>query len=344
MEATETENANSTKANNIEANIKPAKRKRKIFAAVFIIITVFNVTFHLVMRGRTGSHEAQAVAEPVFSVRSESAEVRTLQAYLEVNANIVSGHQVAVLPDAAGRLVSMRVELGQAVQAGALLAQVDPSRPGAQFALSSVYAPVSGMVVQGPLTVGSTVTTGTTLMTLAVANTIEIEALIPEREVGQLRTGLTAEIRLEAFPGETFSATLTQVAPVLDPVSRTRRIIMRFNQNDPRITSGMFARVRLNTRTYTNVVSIPQDALVEHRGRTIVFVLVDDDAADAGASANVPAAANSPAAQMREVTVGVTVDREVEIQAGLTAGEEVVVQGQQFLADGAKVRVIGRRL
>jgi RND family efflux transporter MFP subunit len=187
------------------------------------------------------------------------------------------------------------------------------------------------MVVSNPMSVGSTVSTGTVLMTIAVADTIEIEALIPEREVGQLRTGLKAEIRLEAFPGETFAATLTQVSPVVDPVSRTKKITMRFDRNDSRINSGMFARVKLNTRTYENVVSIPQEALVEHRGKTVVYVL---DTLPEG----------TPIVEMRDVIAGVNVNREVEIKNGLESGESVVIQGQQFLTDGATVRVLGNRI
>jgi len=187
------------------------------------------------------------------------------------------------------------------------------------------------MVVSNPVPVGSTVGTGTALMTIAVGGDIEIEARIPEREVGQLRTGLSAEVRLEAFPSETFAATVTRVSPVLDPVSRTRAITMRFDRNDPRISSGMFARVRLNTRTYENVISIPQQALTERRGATVVYVLVDD-----------PYGAYR--VEMREVTIGVNVDGEVEIRNGLEPGEAVVVQGQQFLADGSPVRVLGRAL
>ncbi|MCL2411126.1 MAG: efflux RND transporter periplasmic adaptor subunit [Treponema sp.] len=267
----------------------------------------------------------------IFSVRTENVEIRTLQAQIEVNANIVSGHQVVVMPDANGRLASMRVGLGDIVQQGQIIGEVDPSRPGAIFSMSAVHAPVSGMVITTPSTVGSTVSVSTPLMTLAVGGSTEIDALIPEREVGQLITGLSAEIRLEAFPGETFAATLTQISPVVDPVSRTKRVTLRFNNQDPRINPGMFARVRLNTRTYENVVSIPQEALLEHRGRTIVYVL---NTADDGTSY----------VEMREVVVGVTIDRETEIRSGLEAGEAVVVQGQQFLADGVPVRVIGRTL
>ena len=317
--------------------------KKRIILIAVLLIAVGVVFASTIVRENAGTSErgtpgtgrnrsaAREISSHVFTVRSEEAETRTLEAYLEVNANIVSGHQVAVLPDAGGRLVSMFAGLGDVVQRGTLLAEVDPSRPGTVFSLSPVYAPVSGMLVSVPQSIGATVSTSTALMTIAVNGSIEIEALIPEREVGQLRTGLKAEIRLEAFPGEIFPATLTQVSPVVDPVSRTKKIIMRFDRADPRIKTGMFARVKLNTRTYKDVVSVPQGALVEHRGKTIVYVLNNDPAG----AANV---------EMREVTAGVTVDGELEIKSGLKPGEAVVVQGQQFLTDGAPVRVIGRRI
>ena len=318
---------------------KKMKRSTIVIAAVLVTATALNFIFHLASGRKEAANENAVSSSTIFTVRTEDAELRTLQAYLEVNANIVSGHQVAVMPDANGRLVSMQVELGSVVQRGALIAQIDPSRPGTTFSLSSVYAPVSGMVVSSPQSVGSTVSTSTVLMTIAVNDSLEIEALIPEREVGQLATGLEASVRLEAFPGETFAATLTQVSPVIDPVSRTKKVTMRFNDNDTRINPGMFARVKLNTRTYENVISIPQEALVEHRGRTVVYVLNPNP--DGNYTNGVPA--GTPRVEMREVSSGVNVDREVEIKLGLEPGEEVVVQGQQFLTDNAPVRIIGRK-
>jgi len=310
---------------------KMSRKGRIVLAVVLVAVTAGNVAFRLVARNGDATDGMQTAPATVFSVRTEYAEIRTLQAHLEVNANIVSAHQVAVMPDANGRLVSMRAGLGSMVQSGAVIAEVDPSRPGTVFQLSPVHAPVSGMVVSSPLPVGSTVGTGTVLMTIAVGGDIEIEARIPEREVGQLRTGLNAEVRLEAFPSETFAATVTQVSPVLDPVSRTRAITLRFDRHDPRISSGMFARIRLNTRVYENVISIPQQALAERRGATVVYVLRSDPE-------------GVYRVEMREVVIGVNVDGEVEIRSGLEPGDEVVVQGQQFLADGTPVRVLGRGL
>ena len=277
--------------------------------------------------GGPGRPGRAGAANTLFTVRTEDAVIRSLQAYIEINGNIVSEEQVTVVPEAGGKLVSMRPAIGSTVRKDELIAQVDPSRPGSQYSLSPVYAPVSGLVVSNPLSVGSTVSTATALLTIASAGSLEIEVMVPEREVGQLRTGLSAEVRLEAFPGEVFAARVTRLSPVVDPASRTKKAILRFTKDDRRINPGMFARVKLNTRTYQNVVSIPQEAVVENRGRTVVYVLDGDREA--------------PRAAMREVTVGVSVDGETEIKAGLAAGEQVVVQGQQFLTDGAAVRVIG---
>jgi multidrug efflux pump subunit AcrA (membrane-fusion protein) len=274
---------------------------------------------------------AGAAAAAVFSVRAEDAEIRNLQAYIEVNGNIVSEQQVAVSPEAAGKLVSMKADLGSTVRKGDLLAEVDPSRPGAEYSLSPVYAPVSGVVASSPVPVGSTVSTNTALLTIAAAGSLEIEALIPEREVGQLRAGLSAEVRLEAFPGEVFAAELVRLSPLIDPASRTKKVALRFTHNDSRVNPGMFARIKLSTRRYENVVSIPQEAVTDKRGSAVVYVV---NPGAVGGSA--------PSVNMREVSIGVSIDGEVEIKSGLAAGESVVVQGQQFLTDGAAVRVIGK--
>jgi multidrug efflux pump subunit AcrA (membrane-fusion protein) len=281
--------------------------------------------------GGPGMPGMAGATNAVFTVRVAEAEIRSLQAYTEVNGDIVSAQQVAVVPDSAGKLVSMKAELGSRVIRGALVAEVDPSRPGSQYSHSPVYAPVSGVVVSSPVPEGSTVSTATTLFTIAVGEVIEIEALIPEREVGQLRAGLGAEAYLEAFPGEVFPAELIRLSPVVDPVSRTKKVVLRFARDDPRVNPGMFARIKLNTRAYDDVVSIPQEAIVENRGTTVVYVL---DSNTVGEATRVT---------MREVAVGVSIDGETEIKDGLAAGEQVVVQGQQFLNDGATVRVLGTR-
>jgi multidrug efflux pump subunit AcrA (membrane-fusion protein) len=253
-----------------------------------------------------------AAVQSVFSVHTAKAEKQTLTSYIEVNGDIAGKNEVAVLPDMAGKLTSVSVSLGSMVRKGQAVATVDPSRPGQAYSTSPVYAPTSGIVLTKPLAVGSTVTTQTTLFTIGISAGIQIEAAIPEREVGQLKKGLTASITLEAFPGETFKATVTQLDPGLDPTSRTKTVYLNFDKDDLRINTGMFASVKLNTRSYPDVLAVPSEAVTTLRNKTGVYV-VD---------------ANS-AVRFVEVETGVTVDDETEIKSGLEAGNNVVIQGQQ---------------
>jgi multidrug efflux pump subunit AcrA (membrane-fusion protein) len=267
--------------------------------------------------------EAETTA--VYSVKTADAEQRTLRSYLEVNGDIVSGRQVRVFPETGGKLVSVRVALGSVVWQGDLIAEVDPSRPGVQYQLNPVYAPISGTVSAVPLATGSTVSQGDSIATISVIENLQIEALIPEREVSQLKKGLKAHVTLQAYPGEIFTASVARVSPVLDPASRTKKIVLVFDKNDARINAGMFARVALNTGTYENILTVPAEAVIDHFGVKAVYTLLGDKA------------------QLREVSTGVTIYRLTEIKTGLEAGEKVLTAGQQFVSDGAAVRVITGR-
>lgn len=139
--------------------------------------------------------------------------------------------------------------------------------------------------------------------------------------MSQLRVGLTAAVTLPAFYGEVFTAKITQVSPILDAASRTKKIVLRFEQKDDRINAGMFARIKLNTRTYADVVTVPAEAVAEQFGIPYVYTAYNN------------------VVTRRPVSAGVTIDGLTEIKDGISAGETVVIQGQQFLADGVAVLV-----
>ncbi|GHU97834.1 MexH family multidrug efflux RND transporter periplasmic adaptor subunit [Spirochaetia bacterium] len=300
-----------------------AKKAKKFIGFVMTMVIAAALVFIPTLVAQDGSAASEAAPDetPVYSVKTAAAEVRTLEAYLEVNGDIVSARQVEVLSETAGKLISVKVALGTQVWQGDLIAQVDPSSAGAQYMASSVYAPISGIVCAAPLAVGSTVQAGSVIASIAQADNLQIEALIPEREVSQLRVGLAAAVTLPAFQGEVFTAKITQVSPILDPASRTKKIVLRFDRSDSRINAGMFAHVKLNTRTYPDVMTVPAEAVIEQSGAQYVYVL------------------QSGKVELQEVAVGVTIDYSTEIKNGLDSGDAVVIQGQQFLSDGAAVLV-----
>ena len=294
----------------MEKKMKKKAMLKKVILAAGTLLAACGLFFGpSLLAGSENAASAEAIEMPTFSVRTQEAVQQTLRAFLDVNGDIVSTQQVEVFPDVAGRLISLQVSLGSYVRAGDIIAEIDASRPGATFMNSPVTAPISGIVSRTPLPVGSTVGPASSITSISAnGGNLEISARIPEREIAGLSPGLKAEVSLQAYPGETFTATVSRVSPIVDSSSRTKLINLRFDQVDHRINPGMFARVRINTRSYSNVLTVPTEAIVSYRGVQTVFVVNHNNADLPG---------SIPTAIRREVSSGVTLQGWTEITSGL---------------------------
>ena len=271
----------------------------------------------------TAAMRGRVLSQTVLTVRTQVAEVVTLHDYINTNGDIEAVNSVTVYPDIGGKIVSTNVTLGSPVRRGDVIARVDPSEPGSSYTLSPVLAPINGSIIKTPLKVGTKVTTSSAVTTIGDIASLQITAKIPERYVASLRTGLKAEISLEAYPDAVFAATVTHVSPVLDVNARTKEIVLTFDENDMRINAGMFGKVKLYTLDYGGAVALPSDAVVTKGDKPYLYVVKSDDTVE-----------------QREITLGQSVDGIVQVLSGIEEGERVVVEGGQVLSNGAKVRDI----
>lgn len=275
--------------------------------------------------GATGMEGGPNATEKtnVFSVRTSLVERTTIQDYIKLNGDVVVDSTVEAYPDTSGKLVSLKVYLGSRVSKGDLIAEIDPSKPGATYARNPVYAPISGTVTSLPLHIGATVTSSTVIATIGDIDRLQVDAKVPEPYVGVLKKGLKASVSLEAYPGEAFAATVTRLSPVVDATSRTKEIRLSFDRFDDRINAGMFARVKLNTTAYPNSLAVADEALVSDSEGDYVFVVKSDNTVS-----------------KQKVLKGVSVDGVTEIRSGLEESQVVVVEGASVLSDGAAVKNI----
>lgn len=276
-------------------------------------------------KSTAGTRPARTGGSSTFSVRTAPITRSTIQDYIETNGDIVVDSTVDVIPYVSGKLVSIRVPLGARVEAGQMLAEIDPSTPGSSYSLNPVNAPISGTITSLPASVGAKVSTTSVIAKIGVLDAagLQVSARIPERYVGVLKTGLKAAISLEAYPGVSFVATVTRVSPVVDSTSRTKEIRLSFDRADPRINAGMYARVRLNTTSYPDRLTVSENAIQSDSTGDYAFVVGADNAV-----------------LRRKVDTGVTVDGVVEVKSGLEEGDMVVVEGASVLTDGARVKIV----
>jgi multidrug efflux pump subunit AcrA (membrane-fusion protein) len=263
------------------------------------------------------------------AIRITRVALGTVENSVILNGDVLSSSQVSIYPVMAGKLTELRARAGDRISRGQVIAMVDPSRPGDSFFQSPVTSTVSGVVVSVPVNPGDTLQTNSVICVVGNLADLQIETHVPERYSVTVRRGLSAQISFEAMPGETFSAEVDELSPVLDPASRTLRIRLRLlpdqnGQVDPRVLAGMFATVSLVTNSKAAVPVIPRAALIKTYGTWIVFVVPPDSAV----------------AHRKEVTLGLESESMVEILTGLETGEQVVSEGQNFLTDGDPVRIV----
>ncbi|WP_149554012.1 efflux RND transporter periplasmic adaptor subunit [Treponema pectinovorum] len=261
----------------------------------------------------------------VVSVKTSVVEIQTLHGYVKTNGEVESQNSVSVFPDMGGKVISTNVLLGSSVKKNEVIAYVDPSEPGTNYRSSPVYAPISGSVISTPLKNGTKVTTSTAIAIIGDINNLQITANVPERYVSLLKTGLKAEVSLEAYPNVVFNATVSRVSPVVDSTSRTKEIILTFDKEDERINAGMFAKVKLYTKDYDGKVVMPSSALVQNGDDFFAYVVQADSTVLKVA-----------------VKKGEEVDGLVQILEGVKAGDKVVIQGMTSLGSGSKVKEISQ--
>jgi membrane fusion protein, multidrug efflux system len=269
--------------------------------------------------GRPGAGEAKGAK----IVRTKAAELKTLRPYVDRGGEVEASVEVSVYPDIGGKLVQLSVAPGDSVTKGQAIASVDPSKPGASYAISPVASPISGTVTSVPVDPGATVTTSTAIVKVGILDELKIVVALPERDSAKVKAGMSARVSLAALPGEYLKARVTRVSPVLDPTSRTREVTLEFLSRDARAAAGMYASARIFVSPLADRIVIPAAAVIARSEETYVFT--------------VSSSGEGTVAAKRIVGLGTEVDGEVEVTSGLKAGDKVVVEGQDQLSEGKEV-------
>jgi multidrug efflux pump subunit AcrA (membrane-fusion protein) len=268
---------------------------------------------------------------PVFAVNTITAAQGQIQDYIALAGDIVAGSTVDVYSEAAGKIAELYVAIGQWVNRGQNIAAVDPSRPGMEFRWSVATAPISGTVVALPAQLGMTISQAVPLARISGGSGLEIKLYVAERFISKMAMNLPCVVTLAAWPGEVFQGSISEVAPTVDPSSRTMEVRVTVRNPGNKLKTGMFAKVRIITESKNNIVKIPASAMLSRFGEQYVYV-VEKDSVDP--QYNV--------VRKRLVKPGILIDGVLEIQNGLAPGEEIVTRGQTLLEDGARVNIIER--
>ena len=304
--------------------------KNRIIITILIFIPVLFIILGCI---KPPEEEGQDKNEPgitfgedmatIFAVNTTKVVKGQLLDYFEINGDVITESKVDVYAEITGKLISLKVGIGDRINKDSVIGEVDPSRPGMKFSYSPIKSPIKGTVTSLHVYIGSTVSPGVPVATVSKMDSLRIQTFVAERFISKMKVGIDALIRFEAFPGERFLASVSELSPVVDPSSRTMEVKLDFKGMYDKVKAGMFAEVKIITEKKKNIVKIPADCLVKRYGGYFVFVIKDNEYVE-----------------KRAVTTGILIDNKLEITKGLDPGEEIVIRGQTLLEDNAKIKVI----
>jgi membrane fusion protein (multidrug efflux system) len=182
-----------------------------------------------------------------------------------------------------------------------------------------IRAPFSGRVGLRRVSVGTLISPGDVITTLDDTSVIKLDFSVPENFLASLREGLSIRATAPAYPGRSFTGSVSSIDSRVDLTTRSVTVRALLANLDGALKPGMFLNVLLANDEREALV-IPEEALTPEAERQYVFVVTEGKVS------------------RREVRIGGRRPGSVEVVAGLSAGERVIVEGTQKVRDGASVK------
>lgn len=208
-------------------------------------------------------------------------------------------------------------------EASLKVAEADLALVKAQVAKTRIVAPFPGLVGSRKVSPGAFVHAGDPITELAQIDEMKMNFAAPERYLGRLSRGSAVTISAPAFPGEALSGQIDVIEPVLDPETRSVKVLARVKNPARLFRPGMSANVGVVLSERPDALTIPAEAVFVQGQQPFVYSI--------GADSTVA---------MTPVKLGTRTAEMVEVLDGVQPGVIVVRAGHQKLYPGAKVMPI----
>lgn len=183
--------------------------------------------------------------------------------------------------------------------------------------LVQVKAPISGRVVDRPITPGETVTVEAAskpIMTLINDDRVLASANVYEKDLDQVKVGQRVRVTVKSLPNRSFEGRIAEVGAVVEGATRVVPVRAELNNTNQSLKAGMFAQLEILTdQSLTSVLAIPSSAIINKGSKTIVFVQQGDSY------------------QPVELTLGQQSGNWVEVKQGLKDSDRIVTDGATLL-------------
>ena len=205
-----------------------------------------------------------------------------------------------------------------------LKTQYQTTKENLEFLEENTYvkAPFAGVISAKNYEEGE-LYSGQPILVLTQINTLKAEVAVPESHFPLVKTGMEIDITSEIYPNETFKGIIEKVFPTIDPSSHTFTVKVKIPNSNEKLRPGMYTQARM-TLGRDSAIVVPYQAVLKLQGANNRYVFINDNGV----------------AKRVDVTLGQRFDDEVEIiSSDIHPGDEMVVEGEARLVDGAKMDI-----
>lgn len=272
--------------------------------------------------GEVESPEAgQAMAQFITAhARSRAAQAQWAREKDLAKKHITSARDLEVAEAQAAQAEAEYRAAEELLQALGLEGQGSKSTARGRVPLRS---PIDGVVISRFVTLGQAVERGTDAFLVADLSQLWVELEIYEKDLERVHVGQEVELRTDSLPGQMFAAKVAFVEPIVNVKTRTSNTRLELNNTEHLLRPGQFVTARLaggGSAVSREVLAVERASVQSINGHDVLFV--DKDGTY----------------EPRPVTLGLHDDAFVEVIAGLSAGEKIVVQGAFLLKANLSLR------
>ena len=123
-----------------------------------------------------------------------------------------------------------------------------------QLSKTSITAPAAGVVLSRPMSVGETTATGATVLEIGVLDEVKLTVYLPEDQYGKIKLGQTVSVKVDSFPGKTFSGPITHISDQAEFTPRNVQTV------ESRSTTVYAIEIRLPNPDHALKPGMPADA------------------------------------------------------------------------------------
>lgn len=267
-----------------------------------------------------------------------NTEARTALQALKASRQEVSTQQEAVAA-AKGRVIAQQAVARQAQE---------------RRSFSRLVSPISGVITEKTIEPGDLLQPGGEVLKIADFSRVKVVVQVSELELNKVSVGQSVEVKLDAFPKQTYVGTVTRISPAAN--ARLIPVEVVIPNSYQKIGSGLFARISFTNQEPPQVI-IPKKAIEnKKRGRKRNSAtdrkgnnsFIGDNGSNTKSTQSNRRAqvfvltqnSTTPTVKTKNITLGESADGYVEVLSGLKAGERFVVNsGSKPLKDGDAVRI-----